>query len=89
MSEGLFAEVYLGFDSQLFFQCCLTRGMDLEYIMNNMLHISILGGEQVFFTFINRAAVFQYFGGPRLFRDLFLRSSQCRFLPVIGLALLS
>ena len=39
------------------------KGMNLKYVMNNMLHISILiGAQNYFFTFINRAATFQYLG---------------------------
>ena len=47
-----------------------------------MLYLSILSGAQDYFTFINRAATFQYFGVPRLFCVL-LWSCQSRFLSVL------
>ena len=53
-----------------------------------MLHISILSGTHNYFTLIIRAATFQYFGVPCLFRVV-LWSSQSRFLPIRGLALSS
>ena len=55
---------------QFFLKGCHPEGMDLKYIMNNMLHISILRGAQDYFTFINRAATFQYFGVPCQFSVL-------------------
>ena len=33
----------------LTFKGCLRKGMDLKYIMNKMLHISIVSGEQDYF----------------------------------------
>ena len=59
--------------------------MDLKFIRNIILHISIRCSEQDFFTFINRNATFQYAGGPGPFSVL-LWSSQSRVLPVRGLA---
>ena len=54
-------------------KCC-----HLKYIMNNMLNISIQSSTQDFFTFIDRAATLQYFGGPLPFSVL-LWSSQSRY----------
>ena len=46
------------------FLCCHPKGMNLKYIMNIMLHVSIVGGAGDYLTLINKDAMFQYFGGP-------------------------